>query len=413
MTHHEWLPEFWMTAPFIALLLSIAVLPIAAHKFWGSLKNQALIALLFSAPAAILCGRHAPHLLGETLRDYLSFVLLLSSLYIVSGGVWLAGDLKSTPAANTLLLALGAVLANFIGTTGASMVLIRPLLRANAHRPHHAHLPIFFIFLVGNIGGLLTPLGDPPLFLGFLNGVPFFWTLKLWPIWLLSVVTLLSLFYVIDLGILRRDKTPRAALESSGKGPHLKGQRNFFCFAAIIAAVFLPRPYRELAMILAAAISLGITPQSYHEANGFNYAPIFEVVILFFGIFITMIPALELLRTRGAELGVTLPWQFLWATGGFSSFLDNAPTYLTFAALGQGLHHVGRYMHMPEGILAAISVGAVFFGAVTYIGNAPNFMVRSIAQHRGWKMPSFFGYMLWSIGILLPLFAVITFIFFR
>ena len=401
-----------MTLPFIGLLLSLAFMPLVAGKFWSSLKNQAAVAFMFSLPVLFLCSARAPHLLTENLRDYLSFVILLASLFIVSGGIWLSGGLKSTPESNTFLLAAGAILANLIGTTGASMVLIRPLLRANSHRKHHVHLPIFFIFLVSNIGGLLTPLGDPPLFLGFLNGVPFFWTMKLFPVWLLTVTLLLGVFYVTDRAILSRDKTPERGLQPSDP-VKFKGKRNLLCFAAIIAAVFLPVPYREILMVLAASISLLITPSNYHKENGFHFHPIYEVAIIFLGIFITMIPALALLRARGGELGITQPWQFFWASGGFSSFLDNAPTYLTFAALGQGLGLGGPHWNMPENLLRAISVGSVFFGANTYIGNAPNFMVRSIASHSGWKMPSFTGYMLWSAGILLPLFLLITFLFFR
>lgn len=405
-----------MALPFIGLLLSIAILPLAAPRFWHKLRHQAFVSIGFALPIILLCGKYAPLLLGEALRDYLSFLILLTSLYITSGGIWLAGGLKSTPLANALLLGTGAILSNFIGTTGASMVLIRPLLRANAHRRHHAHLPIFFIFLVSNIGGSLTPLGDPPLFLGFLNGVPFFWTLKLFPLWLTATVILLVVFYFMDQIVLARDSTLRGqALNDclSPKEPFkLKGKRNLVCFAAILVAMFLPIPYRETLMIAAALASLWLTPRSYHDANGFNYAPIFEVGIIFLGIFMTMIPALQLLRIYGGELGVSQPWQFFWSTGIFSSLLDNAPTYLTFGALAQGLRLGGPYMGMPEMILLAISTGAVFFGANTYIGNAPNFMVRSIANHSGWKMPGFFGYMVWSVAILLPLFALITFIFF-
>ncbi len=410
--HRDWLPEFWMTLPFIGLLLSIALAPLVAGRFWSSLKNQAAIAFLFSLPVLLLCCLHAPHLLVENLGSYVSFVILLASLFIVSGGIWLAGGLQSTPAANTLLLAAGAVLCNFIGTTGASMVLIRPLLRANLHRKHHAHLPVFFIFLVSNIGGLLTPLGDPPLFLGFLNGVPFFWTLKLFPGWLTAVAILLTVFYLTDRVILALDKTSPRAMRSSDP-IKLKGKRNILCFVAIIAAVFMPVPYREIVMIAAAFVSLRVTPLTYHKENGFHFHPIYEVAVIFLGIFITMVPALELLRLRGGELGITQPWQFFWAAGGFSSVLDNAPTYLTFAALGQGLGLSGPYFRMPENLLRAISMGSVFFGAMTYIGNAPNFMVRSIANHSGWKMPSFFGYMAWSAAVLLPLFLVLTLIFFR
>ena len=268
--------------------------------------------------------------------------------------------------------------------------------------------------MVSNIGGSLTPLGDPPLFLGFLNGVPFFWTLRLFPLWITALGILLPLFFFVDWLFLKLDRTPHAATEPpSGKCAHLKGKRNIICFAVIVGAVFLPEPFREIVMILAALVSVRITPKSYHDANGFNYAPIVEVAVIFFGIFVTMVPALALLETRGAELGITQPWQFFWSSGGFSSFLDNAPTYMTFAALGEGLKLGGPYFHMPERLLMAISAGAVFFGAMTYIGNAPNFMVRSIAVHRGWKMPSFFGYMAWSAALLLPLFLIITLIFFR
>lgn len=412
MPHHEWLPELWMAIPFLGLLAAIAILPIIAHGFWSRLRNQAIVSLLLALPILMVYGKYAPGLLVEQIRDYLSFVILLSSLYTVSGGIHIAGSLKSSPSANTLLLGIGAVLSNFIGTTGASMMLIRPLLHANSHRKHHAHLPIFFIFLVSNIGGALTPLGDPPLFLGFLNGVPFFWTLRLFPLWIIAVTLLLVIFYFTDRMILIRDKTPAKALE-----PHepfqLKGKRNFFCFAAILAAMFLPLPWREAVMITTAVIAIRITPKRYHEANAFSHLPMIEVAIIFLGIFITMVPALQLLRMFGGELGVSQPWQFFWATGGFSAFLDNAPTYMTFGSLAQGLRLGGPHWGIPEKLLMAISAGAVFFGAMTYIGNAPNFMVRSITQHRGWKMPSFFGYMAWSAGILLPLFLLITFIFFK
>jgi Na+/H+ antiporter NhaD/arsenite permease-like protein len=412
--HHEWLPQFWTTIPFIGLLLSIAIFPLAAPKFWHHLKNQALVATFFAAPVIYLCLIHNPHLLITGLEHYLSFVILLGALFIISGGICITGDLVSTPLANTGMLLLGAILANFIGTTGASMVLIRPLLFANHYRKHHIHIPIFFIFLVSNIGGLLTPLGDPPLFLGFLLGVPFFWTLRLFPFWILATGILLAIFFLIDHRAFDHE-THRLQRKARSDAPvHIKGLQNLGCLGMVIAAtIWAPQPWREILMVLAAILSLKITPKSVHEANGFNYDPILEVAILFLGIFITMEPALEILFLRGAEMGVTAPWQFFWTTGGFSSFLDNAPTYLTFISLGQGLKLGGAILSLPENILIAISVGAVFFGAMTYIGNAPNFMVRSIAQHRGWKMPSFFGYMAWSVGILIPIFLLITLIFFR
>lgn len=410
--HHDWLPEFWTTLPFIGLLLTIALAPLFAHRFWHSLKNQALVVAFFSFPVIYLCLVHNPHLLVTGLEHYLSFVILLGSLFIVSGGICVKGDLASTPLMNTGMLALGALLANFIGTTGASMVLIRPLLAANDYRKHHIHIPIFFIMLVSNIGGLLTPLGDPPLFLGYLLGVPFFWTLKLFPFWCVTLLLLLGIFYVMD-RIAFSNESKRQQTKSRSDVPvRIKGLRNLLCLLTILLAVFLASPYREILMAAAALVSLKITPKSYHEANGFTFYPILEVAILFLGIFITMEPALEILFLRGGELGVTQPWHFFWATGGFSSVLDNAPTYLTFVALAQSLKLAGPHLNIPEAILVAVSVGAVFFGAMTYIGNAPNFMVRSIAAHRGWKMPSFFGYMAWSTAILLPLFLAITLLFF-
>ena len=414
MNEHAWLPQFWMTIPFIGLLLSIAVLPLVLPHFWHPLKNQAIVAAFFSFPVIYLCLIHNPHLLATGLEHYLSFVILLASLFIVSGGICITGDLVSTPLVNTLILFVGAVLANFIGTTGASMVLIRPLLHANAYRKKDIHIPIFFIMAVSNIGGLLTPLGDPPLFLGFLLGVPFFWTLKLFPFWIFATGIILAVFFLIDHTAFDHE-THRQQLQARSDAPvHLKGLRNLLCLLIIIAAtIWAPQPYRELLMIFAALLSLWITPKTYHQVNGFNFYPILEVAILFLGIFITMEPALEILYLRGAEMGVTAPWQFFWATGTFSSFLDNAPTYLTFVSLAKGLGLQGPHLNIPETILTAISVGAVFFGAMTYIGNAPNFMVRSIANHRGWKMPSFFGYMAWSAGILIPLFFIITLVFFR
>ncbi len=411
MAHQEWIPQLWMALPFAGMLLAIAILPLVAKRFWHPLRSQALVSLFFSLPVIFICLKFAPHILFKTLGEYVSFLILLGSLFITSGGLSLEGGFRSTALANTLLLAIGAVLANFIGTTGASMALIRPLLRANAHRKHHAYLPIFFIFIVSNIGGSLSPLGDPPLFLGFLRGVPFFWTLKLFPLWLTAVGTLLGVFYLLDSYILQ--KHSKTLLPHIPTGMKLKGKRNLICFFAIIGAMFLPVLFREGVMMVAALASHFMTPKKYRSENDFNYAPILEVAVIFLGIFITMVPALELLRLRGAELAITQPWQFFWAAGGFSSFLDNAPTYLTFAALGQGLGLGGPFLGMPERFLIAISAGAVFFGANTYIGNAPNFMVRSIAEHSGWKMPSFFGYMVWSLLILLPLFGVVTWMFFR
>jgi Na+/H+ antiporter NhaD/arsenite permease-like protein len=348
-------------------------------------------------------------------EEYVSFIILLAGLYIISGGILLRGDLEATPLVNTTFLATGSVLASFVGTTGASMLFIRPVLQTNRERQRVRHTVIFFIFLVSNIGGMLTPLGDPPLFLGYLQGVPFTWTFRLWAPWLFMVGVLLIVYFVWDtmqytqepLAALRRDRTQLEPLR-------VRGVLNAAWLAGVVVAVALLRaPAREVIIVALAALSLWRTPRAVRHANGFTFYPIVEVAVLFFGIFLTMIPALEVLRLRGSELGVREPWQFFWASGTLSSFLDNAPTYLAFLALGQGLRLADEIVGMPQAILAAISVGAVAMGANTYIGNAPNFMVKAIAEEAGVKMPSFFGYMLFTGAILLPLFVVVTLLFFR
>jgi Na+/H+ antiporter NhaD/arsenite permease-like protein len=333
---------------------------------------------------------------------------------VISGGILLRGDLVATPLTNTAFLALGSILASFIGTTGASMLLIRPILQTNRERTRVRHTIVFFIFLVSNIGGMLTPLGDPPLFLGYLQGVPFAWTFRLWPHWGLQVAALLALYFVWDarehtrepIDALRRD---RAQIEPL----RVQGALNLAWLVLVVLAVaLLHAPWREAAIVALAALSLWRTPRAVRRANGFTASPIVEVAVLFAGIFLTMMPALEILRVRGGELGVRAPWHFFWAAGILSSFLDNAPTYLTFLALGQGLGLAREVVDVPHAILAAIAVGAVSMGANTYIGNAPNFMVKAIAEERGVKMPSFFGYMLYSGAVLLPLFVLVTALFF-
>jgi Na+/H+ antiporter NhaD/arsenite permease-like protein len=277
------------------------------------------------------------------------------------------------------------------------------------------HTVVFFIFLVANIGGLLTPLGDPPLFLGYLEGVPFTWTFRLLPHWLFTVLVLLLMYFVWDSIEYGREPAPALARDIAEREPlRLEGTLNFVWLAGVLLAVaFLRAPWREALILALTGLSLWQTPRAVHRANEFSPHPMIEVAVLFLGIFVTMIPALELLRTRGGALGVREPWQFFWATGTLSSFLDNAPTYLTFLALGQGLHLPDEVVGVPHAILAAISVGAVFMGANTYIGNAPNFMVKAIAEATRVRMPSFFAYMLYSGGILLPVFAAVTWLFFR
>ena len=406
--------SLWAVVPFVGLLLSIALLPLRAPHFWESHKNKGLVAFLWSLPIAVYFLFHMPHELVLSMKDYASFLLLLTALFIVSGGIVLKGDLKATPEVNALFLLVGAVLANFIGTTGASMLLIRPMLKTNSERRHTKHIPIFFIFLVSNIGGLLTPLGDPPLFMGFIKGVPFFWTLKLLPIWAVMVGGVLLMFYLYDSLQYRKEECRDLIRDRQRVVPlHLTGTINFLWVAGIIAGIFLPFPRREGMMILMAVLSLLTTKRQCRIDNRFTYNPIVEVAILFAGIFVTMIPALLILSARGAALGITRPWQFFWTTGALSSFLDNTPTYLAFFSMAQGLGLNGEVMGIPTLFLQAISVGAVFMGANSYIGNGPNFMVKVIAEEHKLKMPSFFGYMVYSFAILIPLYVVVTLIFFR
>ncbi len=414
MTTAALLPVYTVV-PFVVILLGIAVLPLAAPRWWESNRNKLLVSIVLGLPVLVLYLVREPSALVHMAEEYASFIVLLAALYVISGGILMRGDLLATPRVNSTFLAIGSVLASFIGTTGASMLLVRALLQTNRERTRVTHTVIFFIFLVSNIGGMLTPLGDPPLFLGYLQGVPFGWTFRLWPHWLLMVGVLLVTYFVWDtllytrepLAALRRD---RARVEPL----RVRGALNGLGLAGVVLAVaFLGAPAREAVLVALAAASLWRTPREIRRANGFTASPIVEVAVVFFGIFLTMIPALELLRLRGGELGVRAPWQFFWATGALSSFLDNAPTYLTFLALGQGLGLAREVVDVPHTILAAISVGAVAMGANSYIGNAPNFMVKSIAEEQRVKMPTFFGYMLYSALILLPLFTVVTLIFFR
>ncbi|HMF10647.1 MAG TPA: sodium:proton antiporter, partial [Gemmataceae bacterium] len=342
-------------------------------------------------------------------------------------GIVLRGDLPASPSTNTALLGVGAMLANLIGTTGASMVLIRPLLRINAERTNKTHLPIFFIFVVSNVGGLLTPLGDPPLFLGFLEGVPFAWTLRLWPLWVVVNLGVLAVFFVWDSLAVRRELKTNSLVHRPlrpGNIPReplrLEGLVNVLFLAGIVAAVLLQGAMtgviREIVpailMVAMALLSLRATPAGLREANSFTWEPIVEVAVLFAGIFVTMVPALAILEARGGELGVTRPWQFFWLTGVLSGFLDNAPTYLTFATLATGSNPIGWLASNEPQILAAISSGAVFMGALTYIGNGPNFMVKAIAEKAGYQMPSFFGYLVYSCLVLLPILLLVTMLFF-
>ena len=442
-------PSAWSILPFAAYLLVIALAPLFCARFWEKNRNKLILAVIASLPVVVylLAGpAHGPGWLLHSAKEYVAFIVLLASLFVISGGIHLKGSLAGTPIVNTALLALGTLLASLIGTTGASMLLIRPLLRANEKRQRKMHIVIFFIFLVSNSGGLLTPLGDPPLFLGFLRGVPFLWTLRLLGPWALVNAALLVLFNVIDQVVLNKEEKERAGsqleeVQQVQEPLRIQGGLNVLWLLGVIGVIYATGTYgsrispspdvqllcQVLGMAAMAALSLTLTRAEVRKANRFTWGPIVEVAVLFAGIFVTMVPALKLLEIRGGELGLSRPWQFFWATGALSSFLDNAPTYLTFSSLAvgvvNGLHpganltadRLGGLLSYPEGalFLAAISCGAVFMGANTYIGNGPNFMVKAIAEENGVKMPGFFGYMLWSVGILIPLFAVVTLIFFR
>jgi Na+/H+ antiporter NhaD/arsenite permease-like protein len=434
---------FWTVLPFAGLLLSIALLPLAAPHFWESHRNKALVSAAFGVPVAAYLvlglGAFGLHELAERAKEYVSFLLLLGSLFIITGGIYVSGSLAGTPLVNTALLAAGGALASVIGTTGASVLLIRPLLRANAPRQRKTHVVVFFIFVVSNCGGLLTPLGDPPLFLGFLKGVPFAWTFQLWKEWLLVNGSLVAIFNVWDQWALNREERERTGSQLEAVLAHeplrVEGRRNFGFLLAIVVSLAAagrglgnggqPWPFgvQEALMGAIALAAYRTTPERLRRANGFGFGPIVEVAVLFAGIFVAMAPALLLLNAHAESLGIREPWQFFWATGAMSSVLDNAPTYLTFAATACGLADIpleGRYLadYLALGgdkglILAAISCGAVFLGAATYIGNGPNFMVRAIAEENGVPMPSFFGYLAYSLGILVPVCALCTWLFFR
>lgn len=400
--------------PFVLLLLAIAGLPLVAGHWWERNANKALVAALLGLPTALYIGAQDYHVVLHALHEYASFVALLAALYVISGGLLLEGDLAAHPLVNCAFLALGALLANVIGTTGASMVLIRPLLRTNAQREHVWHIPVFFIFIVANIGGLLTPLGDPPLFLGYLRGVPFLWTLRLLPIWAVAVGWVLLVFYLWDRRAYAREPTAALARDERDRQPlRLRGGANLGLLALVLASVTLPSPWRELVLVALTLVSLRFTPRALRVANGFTLHPIIEVAVLFAGIFLAMVPALEILRARGGELGLQHPWQFFWVTGLLSSLLDNAPTYVSFLALAQGLGLPAEVVGVPHRLLEAIAVGAVFMGANSYIGNGPNFMVKAIAEQSGVRTPHFFGYMLMAALVLWPLFLLVTLLFFR
>ena len=442
----------WLCIPFAGLLLSVAVVPLLRAEWWEEHRFPAVIAwaLLFILPFAALYGpfRAAETVLECLANDYLSFIVMLFGLFCVAGNITFTGDLAGSPRVNLIMLTIGTLLSSVIGTTGSSMLMIRPMLKMNSWRRRKCHIMIFFIFLISNIGGCLTPLGDPPLLMGFMRGVPFLWSLSLFPVFLFTAAALLAIFWHLDTVNYLRDVAEGLRPDISRPGTEIRfeGLHNLGFLLMIIAAVILSGTlpglpaFRnpdgstaglrilgevtlgwptviECVIILAAAfLSMKTTPEQIRRVNHFTWGPIAEVAQLFVGIFITMQPALMILKELGPSLGLTKPWEMFWATGSLSSFLDNTPTYLVFlttaGALGMTEGIASTVGIVPEILLRAISCGAVFMGGITYIGNAPNFMVKSISEENGIRMPSFFGYILWSLACLVPVFLLDTLVFF-
>jgi Na+/H+ antiporter NhaD/arsenite permease-like protein len=438
----------WFIIPFLLLLLSIAVMPFVNKRWWD--KNYPLVVYVLGFVVVLyyVSSLHNISRLFLTSYEYLSFISLIGSLFVVSGGIHVRIRGKSTPIGNVAILATGAVIANILGTTGASMLLIRPFLRINKYRIKGYHI-VFFIFIVSNIGGALTPIGDPPLFLGYLKGVPFFWIIpRVSVIWLLTIGMVLLVFYLMDIYSFKKESMKLQKAAAEFEEPEVSGLHNIVFLFIILASVFIERPaplmLREVIMWSAAIASFLTTKKEIHEKNEFNFIPIKEVAILFAGIFATMIPALDWLELNAASIGIVTPGQYFWGSGMLSSVLDNAPTYLNFLTAAFGLHGATvdnvQHMHLMLGLITpaaaglqnplqagameitaqtwryvqAISLGSVFFGAMTYIGNGPNYMVRSIAEQAGVKCPNFFGYIVrYSLPILIPIFAIVWYLFFR
>jgi Na+/H+ antiporter NhaD/arsenite permease-like protein len=455
--HATPLPHYFWALPFAALLGCIAILPLipSMGHWWHKNRSKLLVAGTLSIVTLTYYyfrdfglashGHSSEPGLGTVLAvlnhaivaDYIPFIILLFSLYTISGGINLRGDIPATPKTNTLILAIGALLASLIGTTGVSMLLIRPLLQINKERMKKVHTVIFFIFLVSNIGGCLLPIGDPPLFLGYLRGVPFFWTLNLWLPWAVTVCILLAIYYVWDTIAYRHEKLEDIRHDNTELQPlEIRGTLNIaWLFGVVFAVAFMvpgkaligtswvvPMFFREGVQLTLAGVSMWLTPKLIRKDNQFDFFAITEVAALFVGIFICMQVPVEILKAVGSQLPLHAQWHYFWATGTLSSVLDNAPTYAVFfetatASAVEGAEGVMSFegtagtIHIAEALLIAISLGAVFMGAVTYIGNGPNFMVKSIAEQAKVKMPSFFGYMAYSVCILVPVFVLVTLIF--
>ncbi|HEY8878679.1 MAG TPA: sodium:proton antiporter [Roseateles sp.] len=428
-------------APFAGLLLSIAAMPLAApavwHHHYGKIAAAWTLALLIPFGMSFGAAATGGVVVHTLVEEYLPFTILLGALFTAAGGIYLRGNLHGSPTLNAGLMLVGALLASVMGTTGASMLLIRPLIRANDNRRHNAHVVVFFIFIVGNVGGSLTPLGDPPLFLGFLQGVSFFWTAgHLWAETAFLLAALLAVFWCIDAWLYRREGITPVDPTPDAPRLGLEGTINLLPLAAAVGLVLMSGTWkpgivfdlwgtllplqalvRDVGLIGVAAASLWLTPAGVREKNRFSWEPMREVAKLFLAIFLTMVPVIAMLKAGPAGVfapvaaSLDSPWAYFWLTGGLSSMLDNAPTYLAFFNLAGG--DAQRLMGEGAAVLASISGGAVFLGAMTYIGNAPNFMVKAIAEQAGVKMPSFGGYLLWSGAVLLPLLFVMAWIWMR
>ena len=430
----------WSMIPFGLMLLAIAVAPLLAEHWWESNKHKLTVALFLGVPTAIclIMGGMLHELEHQLFGDYVPFIILLLALYVVTGGIHVSGDIKATPWVNTSFLGLGWLLASIMGTTGAAMLLIRPLITTNQQREHKVHTILFFIALCANCGGLLTPLGDPPLFMLFLRGAEFTWFMSMWAPWLFTGALLMAIYYVLDTIYYKKEHAHALQADHEQQVPLVfKGKHNFLYLVGIVLTVALInsgtipemadpkapmwlRYLREIVLLSLTFGSLYTTKRNVrYGMNKFSWAPIMEVAVLFLGIFTTMTPALAYLNANAASLGLDATWQFYYSTGLLSSFLDNTPTAVAFHSVATGLTpdqmavFGGEMMAgIPEILLKAICIGSVFFGAMTYIGNGPNFMVKAIAEENGIKMPSFFGYMLkFSLIVLLPIYILVQIIF--
>lgn len=440
----------WAMIPFVLMLLAIAIGPMIAEKFWESNLNKLIVSAILGAPVVIFMlikgsdiidpsgMTMATSLLDTVFFDYVPFIILLLTLFVITGGIYLGGDLKATPWINTAYLGLGFVLASLMGTTGAAMLLIRPILKTNQQRQHKMHTVLFFIALVANCGGLMTPLGDPPLFMLFLRGAAFTWFAGMWGPWLFTGLLLLAMYFVTDTYFYRREDWVNLSADAREKEPlRIHGTINFLYLAGVVACVaFLNagtipamgseeaplylKYLREIVLIVLMVLSIVTTPKQVRYTNNrFTWAPILEVAALFIGIFVTMAPALIFLKQNATSLGMTHVWQYYFSTGLLSSFLDNTPTAVAFHSMATGLSpevmaliDTNMVACIPELLMKAICIGSVFFGSITYIGNGPNFMVKAIAEENQIKMPSFFGYMFkFSLIVLLPVYIIVWLIF--